>query len=314
MTTPTVLIATWGDGLFRVAGDSIRHEFPGRTVCGLTRDRRGGALAILDRYSVGRLTAAGDWQRLADVDTSLACCLELDGVIYAGTEDARVLRIDAGGHCEVVDAFNAVPGRETWYAGSALIDGKLVGPPLGVRSMAATCDGAALLVNVHVGGIPRSIDGGRTWHPTLDIDLDVHEVSAHPSRRELVAAASAAGLCISRDAGATWSVEHEGLPARYCSAVAFAGDDLLVASSAGHFAAAGAIYHRPVDEAGPLLPVAGGFPRSISGICDTDGIDVNGSSIALADRGGNLYWSQDLGRTWSSRATGARSPSAVVLI
>ena len=314
MTTPTVLIATWRDGLFRVTGDSIGHEFAGRTVCGLTRDGRGGALAILDRHSVGRLTRAGEWRHVAEVDSSLVCCLELGGAIYAGTEDARVLRIDAQGRCEPLDAFDSVPGREKWYAGAALIDGKLIGPPLGVRSMTATCDGVALLVNVHVGGIPRSLDGGGTWHPTLDIELDVHEVTAHPSRPNVVAAASAAGLCTSRDGGATWTLEREGLHAHYCSAVAFAGDGLLVAASADHFAAEGAIYRRPVDGSGPWLPLDGGFPRRISGICDTDCMDVNASSIAVADRAGNLYQSEDLGRTWSCRATGARSPSSVALI
>jgi len=283
-------------------------------VCGLTRDAQGGALAIVDRQTVGRLTGTGDWRPLAEVDTSLACCLELDGVIYAGTEDARVLRIDARGRSEVVDAFNAVPGRDKWYAGAALIDGKLIGPPLGVRSMAVTCDGAALLVNVHVGGIPRSVDGGKTWQPTLEVELDVHEVSAHPSRPELVAAASAAGLCISRDAGATWTVEQEGLHSPYCSAVAFAGDFLLLACSDGHFAPEGAIYQRRVDGRGSLQLLDGGFPCRISGICDTDGIDVRESAIAVADRAGNLYCSEDLGRSWSSRAIGARNPSAVTLI
>jgi hypothetical protein len=314
MKMPTALIATWRDGLFILTGDTIRQEFPGRTVCGLARDSLGGALGILDRRSVGRLTAAGEWQTIAAVDVSLACCLEHQGVIYAGTEDARVLRIDARGQCDVLDGFNAVPGRESWYAGSALINGKRVGPPLGVRSMASTCDGAALLVNVHVGGIPRSLDGTRTWHPTLDIELDVHEVSAHPSRPEVVAAAAAAGLCISRDAGATWSVEREGLPAHYCSAVAFAGDEVLVAASADHFAAEGGLYHRPIDGSGPLRPFDEGFPRRMSGICDTDCMDVAGARIALADRAGSLYWSEDLGRTWSRRATAARNPSAVVLV
>jgi RND family efflux transporter MFP subunit len=35
------------------------------------------------------------------------------------------------------------------------------------------------LVNVHVGGIPRSVDSGATWAPTIDVDADVHEVKDH---------------------------------------------------------------------------------------------------------------------------------------
>jgi len=71
--------------------------------------------------------------------------------------------------------------------------------------MAATSDGAVLLVNVHVGGVPRSTDSGLTWRPPIDINSDVHQVCAHPTRPDIVIAA--AGLCISRDAGATWTIE-----------------------------------------------------------------------------------------------------------
>ena len=64
---------------------------------------------------------------------------------------------------ESIRGFDEVPGRDTWYAGSAVINGQVVGPPLGIRSMSATADGSAILANVHVGGIPRSTDGGATW-------------------------------------------------------------------------------------------------------------------------------------------------------
>ena len=76
-------------------------------------------------------------------------------------------------------------GRDTWYAGSAIVNGQRVGPPLGIRSVTATPDGV-LLVNVHVGGIVRSSDGGITWQPTIDIDTDVHQVCAHPTDPRMV--------------------------------------------------------------------------------------------------------------------------------
>ena len=71
------------------------------------------------------------------------------------------------------------------------------------------------------------MDVGRTWQPTIDINSDVHEVRAHHADPDIVAAASAIGLCISRDAGATWTVERDGLHAPRCSAVAFSGDDII---------------------------------------------------------------------------------------
>jgi hypothetical protein len=162
---------------------------------------------------------------------------EVGAVIYVGTDDARLLRVSANGKVDQLGGFDAVAGRDKWYAGSALINGQLVGPPLGIRSITATSDGTVLLANVHVGGIPRSTDGGVTWEPTIDVDSDVHEVCAHPIHPGIVIAAAAIGLCISRDSGATWTVEQEGLHASYCSAVAFSGNDILVAASESPFAA-----------------------------------------------------------------------------
>jgi len=313
MTTPTVLMSTWGEGLFIVSAGAVRQEFAGRPVRGLTRDAHGGALAIVDGRTLYRGTPDGQWRPILTSSMELACCIRLGDVIYAGTDDARVLRIDSRGGCVPLVGFDTTPGRDRWYAGTALIDGKVVGPPLGVRSMTATADERVLLVNVHVGGIPRSIDGGETWHPTIDIDIDVHDVRAHATRPDWVIAAAAAGVCVSRDAGSTWSVEQDGLHATHCSAVAFAGDDILVSASSDPFAPQGAIYRRSMHAPGPLHPVDG-IPRWIEGKCDTGCIDVRDSHVALADWAGNLYLSEDLGRTWSRRATGHPAPSGVAIL
>jgi photosystem II stability/assembly factor-like uncharacterized protein len=195
-----------------------------------------------------------------------------------------------------------------------MMNGQLLGPPLGIRSMTATTGGAILLANVHVGGIPRSTDLGATWQPTIEIDSDVHEVHAHPTRPELVVAAAAAGLCISRDGGATWTIEQEGLHATYCSAVAFAGDDILVAASSDHFAAQGAVYRRPIDGAHSLALLDGGFPRWTKGIVDTGCIAALGSSVAVADKAGSLYISTDAGRMWSHRASDLPGVGSVLVV
>jgi photosystem II stability/assembly factor-like uncharacterized protein len=250
---------------------------------------------------------------LAVSDFDLACCVAADDTIYAGTNDARVLRLNSDGKLGPLTGFDRVAGRDTWYAGAAVIEGRLVGPPLGIRSMAVTCDNATLLANVHVGGIPRSTDGGTTWRPTIDIDSDVHQVCAHPTRPELVIAAAAAGLCVSWDRGESWSIECEGLHAQYCSAVAFVGDAILVAASTDHFASRGAIYRRPVDRDGPMLPMDGGLPRWLDGIADTGHITANGSKAAVVDRGGNLYLSVDAGTAWSRVANGLPTASGLFL-
>jgi hypothetical protein len=309
-----VLVATWQDGLFVVGGETIDQELRHESVRGLALDGRGGALAIVAECSLRRRTPDGGWRTIATTELHLACCVAVGDVIYLGTDDARVLRVDADAKPEQLRGFDAVAGRETWYAGSAVINGQRVGPPLGIRSMTATADGAVLLANVHVGGVPRSIDGGVTWQPTIDVDNDVHEVRAHPSRPGIVMAAAATGLCSSRDGGVTWNVEHGGLHASYCSAVAFTGADVLVSASADHFAAQGAIYRRRVDGDDSLVAIGEGLPAWTDGIVDTACIATNGSMVALVDRKGNLYVSADIGRSWSRRASGLPPPSSVLIV
>ena len=314
MTASTVLVATWGDGLFAVSAGTRDHELANHSVRALAPDGHGGALAIIDGRSLRRRAPAGVWSTIATAEFDLACCVTAGGVVYVGTDDARVLRVSAAGEIEQLRGFDGVAGRDTWYAGSAVINGKRVGPPLGIRSITATSDGAVLLANVHVGGIPRSVDGGVTWQPTIAIDSDVHEVRAHPNRPGIVAAATAIGLSTSNDGGATWEVEKAGLHATHCSAVVFAGDDILVSAAAGPFAPQGAIYRRGFDEHGPLVKVAGGLLAWLDRKTDTRCIAAHGSAVAVADMGGNLYVSADTGRTWSRRADGIPTPSSVLIV
>jgi hypothetical protein len=314
MATPTVLVSTWSNGVFALGGEAREQELGGRSVRALASDGRGGALAIVAGHALCRRAASGRWDTLATSEANLSCCVAVGAAIYIGTDDARLLRWSDGGELAPLDGFAAVAGRDKWYGGQALVDGRLVGPPLGIRSITATADGAALLANVHVGGIPRSTDGGATWQPTIDVESDVHEVRAHPERPEVVMAAAAVGLCTSRDGGATWVVEHEGLHASYCSAVAFAGKDVIVAASEHHFAAQGGIYRRRGDGGGPLVAVGGGLPEWLDGIADTGCIAATGAAVAIADRNGSVYVSDDAGRRWSRRASGLPGPSSVLIV
>lgn len=314
MTKPTILVATWGDGLFAITGDGRTQEIANQPVRGLAPDGRGGALAIVGRHSLRRRAPSGEWATVATSEFELSCCMTVRDTIYVGTDDARMLRLShGGGVLDPIDGFDSVAGRDAWFAGSAIVNGQRLGPPLGIRSVAANSNGSILFANVHVGGIPRSMDGGRTWQPTIDINSDVHEVRAHQANPDIVVAAAAVGLCISRDSGATWIIEREGLHAPHCSAVAFSGDDIIFSASTDPFAAEGRIYRRPVKPDGSLVAVEGGMPAWIEGIADTGCIAANGSSIAVADRAGNLYGSDNFGRAWSCRSTRLPTPSGVLI-
>ena len=307
----SILVATWDDGIFSVSGAAVRQEFADRPVRSLVADDLGRILAIVDGHSLYRRTLDGRWTEIAQSDLALACCIPVEDVVFVGTDDARILRIDSDGTQRRLTGFDNVAGRDRWYFGGVVVDGKRMGPPLGIRSMAAACDRAVLLANVHVGGIPRSTDAGETWRPTIAIDSDVHQVCAHPSRPDLAIAASASGLCTSRDGGATWTIEQRGLHAPHCSAVAFGRNDVYVSASTDPFATRGAVYRRPIDSDGPLQLVGGGMPAWTDGIIDTDCIATRGATVAVIDRSGSLYVSDDDGASWSRSAEQLAEPSGL---
>lgn len=313
MTKPTILVATWGDGLFAITGHERRQEIADQCVRGLAPDGRGGALAIVGRHWLRGRALSGEWANVAMSEHELSCCTAVGDAVYVGTDDARMLRLShAGDMLDGIDGFDTIAGRDAWFAGSAIVNGQRLGPPLGIRSVAANASGSVLFANVHVGGIPRSTDGGKTWQPTIDINSDVHEVRAHPADPDMAVAASAVGLCISRDAGATWTIERDGLHAPYCSAVAFSGDDVLVSASTDHFAPQGRIYRRPVRPDGKIVAV-NGLPAWMNGIVDTGCIDTSGATIAVVDRGGTLYLSTDFGQAWSWSGGELPTPSCILI-
>jgi hypothetical protein len=245
MLSPSILVATWDDGLFSVTGEVIRQELANQPVRSLVADGHGQVLAIVGGHSLSRRSSDGEWTTIAKCDFELSCCVPIGNIVFVGTDDARILRVDPDGTLQRLTGFDTGAGRETWYAGSAIADGKPMGPPLGIRSMAATCDGAVLLANIHVGGVPRSTDAGLTWQPTIEIDSDVHQVCAHPTRPDIVIAAAGKGLCISRDAGVTWIIEQRGLHAHHCSAVAFGRTDIFVSAATGPFTKQGGFLSTP---------------------------------------------------------------------
>lgn len=307
-----LLIATWSDGLFELT-DSVSRSFAGQSVGAITRSRSGRILGIVGQHSLVERMPSGQWREIATSQHSLSCiaCTEHD--VFVGTDSAALLRMSATGELESLESFAAVEGREDWFAGTVVIDGEVLGPPLGVRSMSVTSDDSALLVNVHVGGISRSVDNGASWTPTIDIHNDVHEVAAHPDRPRDAIAAAAVGLCVSTDGGESWKVETDGLHATYCSAAGFCEDSIFVAASEDHFSPRGALYRRSLRGGAPMERVSGGLPAWLDGIVDTACIGTLGSSVAIADRGGQVFESVDGGRSWSKRTDGIGAPSAVVV-
>lgn len=290
------LLVTTDDGVLPFADGRRRPpELVGRHVDALARHRGADWHAVADHRTVLRRSEDGSWTELGTADARLTCLLPVPGGAWCGTSDGQLLRLHEGTFTPSA-SFAAVQGRPDWHAVGSRV-------PY-VRSLSATRDDRALLASVHVGGIPRSGNGGATWKPTIDPGADVHEVRAHPSDPSLVLAAAAVGLAVSRDAGTTWEVSTDGLHATYLRAVACTRDAVLVSACDGPFGRRGALYRWDPLDGGPLTRVTAGLPEWLAGNVDTHKLDADGTVAAFADEAA-VYVSVDGAATWSVLDTGS---------
>jgi hypothetical protein len=292
ITNMAVLVGTHdGYHVFSSSG-AHDHTLAGHDVDALTPGPAGTWVAIVDGDAVWQHGTDAAWSPLSASEHTLVSLTTAADVIFAGTDDARVLR-RAGAELVPLAAFDHAPSREEWHQ---------VGPPIQVRSLTSTCDGKVVLANVHVGGILRSTDGGESWHPTMPVDNDVHEVSAHPDRPEVVVAAAAVGLLRSHDAGATWDLETRGLPGTYCRGIAAEGDDLYISVAPGPMAHRASVYRANVD-AGTLDPVTAGLPDRLEGMIDTRFVAARNGTVAVASRAGHVWARGRAAQEWQELAT-----------
>jgi hypothetical protein len=320
---PTILLATYsGCRTFTYAGEGP-VELAGHPIAALAAEPGGACLAIVDGNQIWRRNSSSVWSHIATAEISLQSLASEAGAIYAGgMDEAILLRIKSGSQPERVHSFDQTPGRETWFAG---------GPPLGVRSLAATLavtpEGSAILAAVHVGGIPRSNDQGATWTPTIPILWDVHEVRAHPTLPNLVAAAAAVGVCISRDAGRSWSLFTNGQEVPNALAVAVLEDEVLFSVQDGPFAKRSQIWRFNLHDPS-VSQVREGLPEWLEGKVDTGWIaagpcpsEYHGadnrsakSRAAVIDAGGNLWLSKSGSTGWELVSATADYPFSLVIL
>jgi hypothetical protein len=175
--------------------------------------------------------------------------------------------------------------------------------PTGVRGLTATADGRVILAAVHVGGIPRSLNGGETWTPTIPVNFDVHEIRAHAARPELVAAAAAVGLCVSHNRGETWTVLPKDFQGRTSLALAVLHDEALFSVQDGPFAKRSQIWRWRIDSH-DIEQLRDGLPEWLEGKVDTNLITSGGGRTAILDAGGNLWLSNHASSGWRRIAAG----------
>ena len=230
-------------------------------------------------------------------DVVATCVVEHGGDVFVGGAEAGLWRLD-GSELEPVESFREAPTRERWHTPWG-------GPP-DVYSMAS--NGDDLYVSVHVGGILRSSDGGRSWHPTIDLDVDVHQVVTEGDGG-LWAATGSRALAHSTDRGATWDFHSAGLHAGYLLAVAVGSDSVLVGASSGPHADDGALYHFTDGRFERCTDI----PADLGGAISPRHIAAQGTDAVVALPGGDVYTSADSGRTWTRVASGLPGVSGVAL-
>jgi len=297
---PTIFVATRdGVATFDHDGGALDVEHAGRSVTALGR-MRDDVWAIVDAAELWRASHAG-WTHVADLDDLRATCVAgIGDDVFVGTSKARLFRL-SGETLEPVVSFDDAPGHASWYTPWG-------GPP-DTRSIANW--NVDVYVNVHVGGILRSDDGGGTWAPTIDIDADVHHVTTAEGR---VLAACAGGLSVSTDRGVTWTYRTDGLDARYSRAVAVCGDAVLVSASNGPRGGNAAVYRGALG-GGAFERCVDGLPASFDDNIDTYCLDAfpDGSFAAFGTTEGSVFASRDQGETWGELASGL-SPVTRVLV
>ena len=294
---PRILVGT-ADGLHTLGGRTA-PQLAGHEVRNLSSDGRAW-WAIVDRQQIYTRAQGSRWKRMFTLPAGqpepleALCLLPTPDALFVGTSRAQLLRSD-GGEPGPVASFANHADRDHWHTPWG-------GPP-DTRSLARGDDGA-IYVNVHVGGVLRSRDAGRTWRPIIDSDSDVHQIVAQPGRAKHLYAATAIGLAVSRDGGARWSYETDGLHANYCRAVTVARDRLLVTASHGPGGRQGAVYWRPLKGRRPMSKCITGLPQWFDGNVDTFCIDASGAFVAFGTDDGTVYASEDQGDSWHRIGSG----------
>lgn len=298
-----VLVGT-KDGLHEV--DAGARELGGHAVQALAVGD-GGVWAIVDDEAVLRAdtrdsVSPSGWTEVARLDRLQArCLLAAGGRLLVGTSEARLVDALTG---SPITSFDRIPNRDEWYTPWG-------GPP-DTRSLSVDGEGA-VWVNVHVGGVWRTADLDGGWDQVVEVDADTHQVCCDPETGTAIVAA-AIGFGQTGDGGQTWDWTTDGLHGSYCRAAAFAGSAVLVTASTGPFAERAGIYRRSWHGGGPFERCRDGLPEWFAGNIDTGCLAAAGATVVFGTDEGEVYVSEDEGRSWTLLAGGLPPVSAIAVV
>ncbi len=250
-----------------------------------------GIAVIINKHEVWTLID-DKWEKILTSEIKLNCiCWVETGGLLLGTEQAR-LAWARNGELDFIESFDLLLDRKQWYTPW--------GAPPDVRSLSVATDGT-IYANIHVGWIARSKDNGNTWQILKEqIEMDVHQVVAHPTNPNIVFAATADGFFISSDYGKTFVRKWDHIPEKYQRACAcFAESNIyLVSVSNGPHGNVAASLYRSKNE-GDNWEKVDGLPASISDNIDTYQIASLNDGIAyIIVNNTSLFKTRNYGKDW----------------
>ncbi len=224
------------------------------------------------------------------------------GVLWAGTEPSAVFRSEDGGQTWAErPALRDLPSAPTWS----------FPPRPWTHHVRWVAPGAVvpqrIFVGIELGGVMRSLDGGRTWEDRKPrSQYDAHTLAVHPLAPGRVYEAAGGGYAESLDGGATWRRVDRGLEHHYLWSLAVdpADPDTMVVSAAGSpweahdpSGAESTIYRR--SNGGPWEEVRGGLPAPRGKRVAVVAVNEGEPRVFYATRGTDIYRSADAGLTWA---------------
>ena len=168
----------------------------------------------------------------------------------------------------------------------------------------------AIYASIEVGGLLRSLDGGRSWSCVTDglyvVDdaVDLHRVVVDPARAGVVTLIGRIGTFRSDDRGAHWKkLPVPTLTSRgtYCRDLVLAPDDpnvVYVAAGTAFDGDKGGVFSSSDDGRSWSAIDFGVTPKSTIFVFAIDAQQPE--HLYCASNGGEFFWSRDRGRNWAA--------------
>jgi hypothetical protein len=225
------------------------------------------------------------------------------GTVYAGTQMAALYKsTDGGDSFAELRSVQDIPSKPEWSFPPAPDTHHVHQITLDIT------DPGIVVFGVELGGVYHSTDAGETWERTT-ADPDPHTLRTHPSARGRMYEGGGAAYYASRDGGATWRRNLDGIPdeVRYFYSLAVDSGDpenVLLSGARDPFSGHAVIPGIPVWsslyrlEGDAWREVVDGLPPSDGTAMGTLAAGAPGVFYYVTEPG-DLYRSDDGGRSFA---------------